>query len=134
MKVSAKLLRRKGACEPQVQLFESLFGYSEVEVTEALCIEHAKKFDWNWVADAFLSVPAWEDYQRVEEVAHEEYERTIASAWEELKRAKALAHERIPARRSVRPGRISTRPSARVWQAGGDGTGITFEFNSEVMT
>ncbi len=50
MKITAELLRRKGACADQLARFNATFG-AEVVVTEALCVEIADKFDWDWAAE-----------------------------------------------------------------------------------
>ena len=63
MKVSVSLLRRKNACSTQVELFRETFGDGEVVVTEALCVEHAQKFDWSWAALYFFSPSLWFEYK-----------------------------------------------------------------------
>ncbi len=50
MIVSAERLRQRWACKEQITLFVSVFGEGDVEVTEALCVQHADKFDWDWAA------------------------------------------------------------------------------------
>ena len=42
-------LAKAGACENQRRLFDEMFG-KEVEITVALCVENADKFDWRWAA------------------------------------------------------------------------------------
>ena len=63
MRISAAILRRKGACADQVKVFEDLFGTRTVEVTEALCVEHASRFDWDWAARNLLPAPLSADYE-----------------------------------------------------------------------
>ena len=58
MIVTAAILRRKGACSESVALFVTTFGLeAKVEITEALCVEHAQKFNWDWAAKNLLSAP-----------------------------------------------------------------------------
>lgn len=64
MKITARLLRCKGACADQVDLFVATFGKdAKVEITEALCVEYATKFDWGWAAANLLPPPLYADYQ-----------------------------------------------------------------------
>ena len=96
MRITSEFLRSKGACENQVKLFESLSGDS-LELTEALCVEHANKFDWEWAARNLLSDAAWAEYERVcaparaeyvrvRDAARAEYERVRDPAWAEYER------------------------------------------------
>jgi hypothetical protein len=57
-------LKKKGACSEQVALFRKMFGRS-VEITEALCVEHASVFSWGWAARNLLTAPACAEYDRV---------------------------------------------------------------------
>ncbi len=61
MNITADMLRSKRACAEQVALFEELFGL-EVVLTEALCVEHAGKFDWGWAAHYLLKPDARRAY------------------------------------------------------------------------
>ena len=72
-------LKKKGACSEQVALFRKMFGRS-VEITEALCVEHASVFSWGWAARNLLMAPAWAEYDRVTAPARAEYERVAAPA------------------------------------------------------
>ena len=56
-------LKKKGACSEQVALFRKMFGRS-VEITEALCVEHASVFSWGWAARNLLTAPALAEYLR----------------------------------------------------------------------
>ena len=80
----------KDACQSQVDLFRQHFGPS-VEVTEALCVKHARAFDWPWAARNLLSVSAEADYERVRAAAWADYRRANAPAWAEYARAIAPA-------------------------------------------
>lgn len=57
MKISVAGLRRKGACKEQVALFKATFGAAPVAITQAACVEHADKFDWDWAARKLLPAP-----------------------------------------------------------------------------
>ena len=83
MKVTATQLRKLRACQEQVDLFVATFGES-VEITEALCLEHAGNFDWDWAAYNLLPAPAWADYERAMASAEADYERAMASAFGKL--------------------------------------------------
>ena len=103
-------LKANGACGSSLAAFKKNFGDS-VEVTEALCIAHAKDFDWGWAALKLLKAPAlaeyWRvkapalaEYWRVKAQALAEYERVTAPAWAEYERVKAQAwaeYERVTA-------------------------------------
>jgi len=73
-KVTSSLLRQKGACVEQIHLFVALGG-DDRELTEALCIEHAEKFEWSWAACHLLSPKARAEYCRVIQPAEVEYGR-----------------------------------------------------------
>jgi hypothetical protein len=70
MKITADLLRSKGACEEQVLLFVELGG-DDLELTEELCVRHADKFDWFWAACKLLST-----------IPRNYYLKTQADAWD----------------------------------------------------
>ena len=89
-KITSSLLRAKGACSEQVELFKSLDGDS-LELTEALCLEHAEKFNWGWAAHNLLSRKAldkynhamdvaWTEYENIEDLARAKYNYTVTSA------------------------------------------------------
>jgi len=82
-----------GACIEQRAKFKALFGDS-VEITEALCVEHASTFNFDWAALHLLSAPARSEYERVRAAAWAEYERVTAAAWAEYDRVTAAAFAR----------------------------------------
>ena len=97
-------LVRKGACREQREKFAKLFGKS-VEITEALCAEHANEFNWDWAARNLLSAsasaraaydaavapalaaydaamaPAWAAYDAARASAQAAYDAAMAPAW-----------------------------------------------------
>jgi cell division septum initiation protein DivIVA len=83
-------LKKKGACKEQVVLFRKMFGKS-VEITEALCVEHAAVFSWGWAAENLLTAAALAEYQRVRAAALAEYQRVTAAALAECERVTAPA-------------------------------------------
>ena len=93
MLVTTAKLRDLGACRDQVDLFVALFGES-VEVTKALCIEHAQKFNWNWAAKNLLPKTARAEYDHATASAWDEYDHAKASARAEYERTKASAFAR----------------------------------------
>jgi hypothetical protein len=50
-------------------------------VTEKLCIQYVKEFDWNWAAKNLLSEPASKIYDETRTPALKAYIEAIASAW-----------------------------------------------------
>ena len=94
MKITAALLKRKRACSSQVALFEELFP-NDVEVTEAVCVSVADKFNWDWAAQNLLSASASAEYERVCAPASAEYERVRASASAEYERVTAQTFGRL---------------------------------------
>lgn len=82
MKITAKELRDKQACKSQLERFVHLFGEGPVDVTAALCVEHASLFDWDWAARALLPAPAKAEYGRM---------RVVALAWAEYAQVTAQA-------------------------------------------
>ena len=86
-------LKKKGACKGQVALFRTMFGQS-VEITEALCVEHAAAFNWGWAAENLLTAPARAEYDRVRAPAWAEYDRVTAPALAEYERVRAAAWAR----------------------------------------
>lgn len=63
MKITADLLRSKGACNEQVALFAKLYPKG-ARVTVAACIKVADKFNWHWAANNLLSAPARAQYNK----------------------------------------------------------------------
>ena len=94
MKVTKALLKRLGACKAQREKFAELFPRGVV-VTEALCVEHAQEFNWDWAANHLLSPEAWAEYNRVRALAWAEYNRVMAPAKAEYDRVAALAFGRL---------------------------------------
>ena len=64
MKITKRLLQSKGACTSQVVLFAETFPHG-TEITEAVCLSVADKFDWNWAAQNLLSPESYAEYERV---------------------------------------------------------------------
>ena len=81
-------LEAAGACDDQRALFEKTFGLS-VEITEALCLEHAASFRWEWASAHLLSPAAWAEYDRACTAAMAEYNRVRSPAWAEYDRMRA---------------------------------------------
>ena len=90
MKITLAQLKKLGACEDQVALFRNNFG-EEVEATEALCVKHAQKFNWNWAANNLLSAPARRAYDEAMASAQQAYEEATAPAQRAYEEATAPA-------------------------------------------
>ena len=88
MRVTVAKLKRLKACDNQVRLFAELFP-DGVDVTEALCVAHAGKFNRDWAARYLLPAPLRADYEskRVALVADYESKRDALLADYEAKRA-----------------------------------------------
>jgi len=83
MKLTAEMLRKKGACDEQVELFVELFGES-ANVTQKLAMTHATKFDWDWAAKKLLSRAKYTEYCKVCGPAWAEYRKARDAAWAEF--------------------------------------------------
>ena len=83
-------LKAKGACSEQVALFRRLFG-KQVEVTETLCIEHARAFSWSWGACNLLSAQASDAYHEAIQQASDAFDAAIQPARDAYHTAQALA-------------------------------------------
>ena len=72
-------IKSKGACASQVALFRKMFGKS-VDITEAICIEHAAAFSWNWASENLLSKPSSDAYDAAIKAARDAYRAAIKAA------------------------------------------------------
>ena len=90
MKITKRLLQIKGACASQVALFAETFPHG-TEITEAVCLAVADKFDWDWAAQNLLSPESYAEYERVRAQADAEYQRVRAQAYAEYQRVCAQA-------------------------------------------
>ena len=79
-KITARMLQAKSACSDQVEKFKELFPEG-IEVTEALCVQHAQVFDWSWSAENLLTPEAWKVYCETTTPAWKVYSETTAAAW-----------------------------------------------------
>ena len=94
MKITARLLKTKGACKGQVAKFTELFPKG-VEVTEALCVIHAQDFDWNWAARNLLPLELQKVYDETEAAAWKVYYEARAAAWKVYEETEAAAFGKI---------------------------------------
>ena len=83
MKITKRLLQIKGARASQVALFAETFPHG-TEITEAVCLAVADKFDWDWAAQNLLSPESDAEYQRVRAQADAEYQRVCAATFGRL--------------------------------------------------
>ena len=96
MKITSSLLRSKGACADQLRLFDLLFP-DGVEITEAVCLSVANRFDWDWAAVNLLSRTAVDAYLAAKAPALDVYlvaTATAKSAKSAYNAAKATAFAR----------------------------------------
>ena len=77
MKITSALLRAKGACADQRRTFAELFP-DGVEITEAICLSVANKFDWGWAAASLLPAPMDADYKAKCAPLYADYEAKCA--------------------------------------------------------
>ena len=54
MRITPEMLKARGACESQYNLFVELFP-DGVEITEELCVKHAQDFDLDWASQNLLN-------------------------------------------------------------------------------
>ena len=87
-------LKSKGACAPKVALFRKMFGKS-VQITEALCVEHASAFSWKWAAENLLTASAQDAYEAAWVSAQDAYEAAWVQDAYEAARASAWARAYI---------------------------------------
>jgi len=81
MIITAEILRKAGACKPEVARLTSLYG-KRVDVTEEWALEHAHdRVDWGWAVENLLSEPAWRAYREATEPAWRTYDEAKTSAW-----------------------------------------------------
>lgn len=78
------------ACREQFNLFVKLFP-DGVEVTRAVCVEHAQVFDWTWAAHNLLSLAQHTAYREAVASAGKAYREVMASAREAYDEAVASA-------------------------------------------
>ena len=80
MIVTAAILRRKKACKEQVDMFVETFGApAKVKITEALCVKHAQKFNWNWAAQRLLRAVSYAEYLAKRAPRDTDYDAKIAT-------------------------------------------------------
>ena len=100
MKITAEYLRKMGACEDQVEVFEAEWPDGAKPLLKNLMRCAELGLDLEWFAIECLTVPAWEEYKKVIAPAWEEYKKaivlegrkkTIARAQEEYEKAIAGA-------------------------------------------
>ena len=72
MKITSAMLRAKGACADQRRTFAELFP-DGVEITEAICLSVANKFDWGWAAASLLPAPLYADYEAKRDPLYADY-------------------------------------------------------------
>ena len=61
MYLTVELLKKREACREQVNLFAATFP-DGVEITEAVCLSVADKFDFEWAAARLFTAGAWANY------------------------------------------------------------------------
>ena len=92
MKITAKLLRYKGACEDQVLLFNKHFPKGTT-VTVARCVKVAHIFHWGWAANNLLGATARKVYDEACAPARKAYDEACAPAWKAYDGARATARK-----------------------------------------
>lgn len=81
--ISLRQLKRLGACKEKAALFKKLFG-NKVEVTEEMCIKHARDFDFAWAADKFLGwneISLWSDKTDTAFYSGSRYLASVNARW-----------------------------------------------------
>jgi hypothetical protein len=91
VKITAKLLTRKGVCESQLNKFIALFP-DGVEPTRELCVAHANDFNFSWAAQYLLSPPARKAYSEAVWPTRKAYYDVVGPASDVYDIALALAY------------------------------------------
>jgi len=118
MIITARMLRKAGACKPEVDRLVSRYG-KRVDVTETWALEHAHDgINWQWAAEHLLSVSAQHTYEEATEPAWRTFEEGIESAQREFDEAEEAARRayneaREPARRTYDE---ATAPARRTYR------------------
>ena len=90
-KITARMLRLKGACADHVAIFRREWpAGTTITLTS---VRRAQKLDLDlaWFARQFFTASAWAEYAKARASAWAEYEKAIASAWAEYEKAIAPA-------------------------------------------
>ena len=91
MKITAQMLRDKGACKNQVETFENEWP-NGCNVTRKNCLRAAElRLDFNWAAGWLLSADALAAYDKAVAPALAAYKKAKADALAAYKKAKADA-------------------------------------------
>jgi hypothetical protein len=88
--ITVELLRAKGACRGQVDLFAKLFPQG-APMTVAAAVAVADRFDWNWAAQNLLSATASKAYYEATATASKAYNEARATASKTYYEAMATA-------------------------------------------
>ena len=89
--ITARLLRARGACAEQVQVFREMFPQG-TPVTLADCRKAVKAgLDFNWAANYLLTSDAWKVYQEAAAAANKVYNEAVATAYHVYNEAVAAA-------------------------------------------
>lgn len=93
--ITLKQLREAGACAPELEKFEELFG-SRMYVSARRTLEAAEAgLDVDCAAQELLSADARAAYRRIRAPALAEYERITDDAWAEYERIVAVTFARL---------------------------------------
>jgi len=88
MFITVEILRSHKACQDQVDLFAATFP-DGVQVTEAVCLAAADKFDFRWAAENLLPPEARAEYQAKHASILGEYRAKRAPIWAEYRASNA---------------------------------------------
>ena len=78
MYLTSEILKAKGACADQVNIFSSLYPEG-VEITLSECLKHATTFDWHWAARNFLSAGLVDTYNARVKPIKDTYDAQVQS-------------------------------------------------------
>lgn len=93
MKVTAKMLKKKGACKGQIKVFKEEWP-DGVEVTLDNCLRAEElRLDIYWFASTFLTGKCLETYLKAKAPALEAYLKAIITAREAYEKVKTPAEE-----------------------------------------
>ena len=93
-RISLSKIKSHNPCADQFKLARKLFGKRQhLAVSVKLALSVADKFDWNWLAQRFLSAPAWKAYSEAVAAAWKAYSEARAPARKECAEAVAAAQK-----------------------------------------
>ena len=133
MIVTARMLRKAGACKKEVARLVSLYG-EHVDVTEEWALEHAHDgVDWSWAAVNLLSASALHEYEEAIAPAQRAYREATEPAWrtyDEAMKAAWSAYDKATASAGhaydEAPLRVYNKATESAWRSYDEARAVAF--------